>query len=95
MNKLLSIILLFISLFSYSQATFNKECVDGNCEYVFESYFGDNESKNRNYWEYEDNESQDIRWLKLQDEKNDIRYFIDQIMLNLTSWELRGIFFII
>ena len=77
MNKLLSIILLFISLFSYSQATFNKECVDGNCEYVFESYFGDNESKNRNYWEYEDNESQDIRWLKLQDEKNDIRYFIE------------------
>ena len=77
MKKLLLLILFLVPLVSFGQAKFIKKCVGGDCEYVYESNFGDDENSIREYWEFETNEIQDIRWGFVDDKGKDVRYFIE------------------
>ena len=76
MKKFITLLILF-PLFSFGQAKFIKKCIGDDCEYVYESNFGDDEKTIREYWDFETNEFQDISWRFVDDKGEDVRYFIE------------------
>jgi S1-C subfamily serine protease len=76
MKNFITLLILF-PLFSFGQAKFIKKCIGDDCEYVYESNFGDDEKTIREYWEFETNEFQDISWRFVDDKGEDVRYFIE------------------